>query len=82
MNKEVLNKVFINYPIDNVLLIEEENYCLFVISGMSESMPIEKWNHLENILTMLTKKEINFIAENQANLYFDNDYKSKGVVVK
>lgn len=82
INKDFLSSVFDNYDIKKVLLIHEDESYNFIISEMSTSLTLERWEYLENILKDITNKDINLIPFSQAEKIFDNASINKGLVIK
>ena len=82
ISKDILGQIFNNYGINKVLLIDMENSCSFLISEMSCSLNLDRWEYLENILMDLTKKIVNIIPISQAKKYFPEDLIAKGEVIK
>lgn len=82
INKNILSSIFDNYDIQKVVLIQKDETYNFIISNMSSSLTLERWEYLENILKDITKKSINIIPFPQAEKYFDSNLLNKGLVIK
>ena len=82
INENILSKIFEQNKINNVIMVEENNYLNFIISNMTSSLSLDKWEYLENILKDVTSKNINIITYNQALKNLGNDYIKKGVVIR
>ena len=81
INPEIFASVFKHHQINKVMLIEHNDCFNFLISDMSSSITLDRWEHLENILRDLTKKEINIIPYSQAIVFFNKEMLAKGVEV-
>lgn len=82
INKEILSSVFESYKINNVIVVEENNNLNFVISNMSVSISLDRWQYLENILKDITGKNINLLTCCQVKNNLGLDYLKKGVVIR
>ena len=82
INKNILSSIFESYKINNVILVEDNEKLHFIISNMSSSFNLDRWEYLENILKDVTGKSINIITYNQAIKHFDTNYLDKGLVIR
>ena len=82
INKDIIKSIFSNYEIDKVILVEEKDFFSFFIYSMKKSIPLERWNNLENILKEILHKEITLLPYNQALKVLGNEYFNKGVVIE
>ena len=62
INNAIIKSIFSNYCIEKVIFLEEENSNTFIICSMNESISLDRWNNLENVLTEYTKKKNILIA--------------------
>ena len=79
INTSVLSQVFNYHTIKEAVMIEKSKEILFLIKEMDESIDLNRWEHLENILTDLTGKQIILLPYD----YTSNYIKTKeGVTIK
>jgi len=81
INPDILSSVFKSHKIEKVILIEDDYKLNFIVSNMSTSFDIDKWEYLENILKDITHSNVNIIPFCQAVKYFDESYINKGMVI-
>jgi len=81
MNLNIIKSIFNNHSINKAIFIEERTFITYIIYDMSESLPLERWEHLEAILKEYTKKEVALLPYNQAITNLGSDYINKGVTI-
>ena len=81
INKDIIKSIFVNYHISKIIMIEEKDFYAFVIEKMSESIALDRWEQLENVLKDYTKKEISLIPYKQAYNQLGKKYLDKGVII-
>ena len=82
INKDIIKSIFINYHISKIIImIEENDFYAFVIGKMNESISLDRWEQLENVLKDYTNKEISLIPYNQAYNQLGKKYLDKGVII-
>ena len=81
INKSIIKSIFSNYHISKIIMIEEKNFYAFVIGKMNESISLDRWEQLENVLKDYTNKEISLIPYNQAYNQLGKKYLDKGVII-
>ena len=81
MNKSIMKSIFSNYHISKIIMIEEKNFYAFIIEKMNESISLDRWEQLENVLKDYTKKEISLIPYMQAYNQLGKKYLDKGVII-
>ena len=79
ISKKILSSVFENYNIKSVILLESKTTCNFLISGMSTSISLERWEYLENILRDLTKKDVAITSLDYCKRHVNIE---EGIVIK
>lgn len=82
INKNIIKSIFENHSIYKVIFIEEKEFISFIICNMNESIELNKWNNLENILTEYLKKDVCLLPLSQALEYLGKDYIDKGEVIQ
>lgn len=78
MNTSLLYNIFKTHGIEKVSFIETDDNYLFLLEEMNTNLPLQRWEHLENILIDIIKKDIYLLPIEQANKYLDT---SKKVVI-
>ena len=79
--KDIIKSIFNNHEINKVTMIEENDSCTFIIHSMTNSIPLERWENLENLLKYVIKKEIYLCSYPQAITYFQKEFINKGVII-
>lgn len=82
IDKKVIKSIFSNYSISEVIFIKENSFCSFIICSMKESISLDRWDNLENILKEYTSMDISLTPLEQALKYLSKEYLSKGVIIK
>lgn len=76
-----LQSVFSSYKINSVVLVENESSIDFIISNMENSISLDNWENLENVLKDVYKKNINLLTKEQCLKYLGKDFLNKGVTI-
>lgn len=76
-----LQSVFSSYKINSVVLVENESSMDFIISNMENSISLDNWENLENVLKDIYKKNINLLTKEQCLKYLGKDFLNKGVTI-
>lgn len=81
INTNIIKSMFKNYHMNKVIMIEEKDFYAFIIGSMPESISIDRWEQLENILKDYTKKDVSLIPYKQACNQLGKKYLDKGVII-
>lgn len=79
IDTKILLSVFEKHGINSVLLIPSENRNIFLIKEMPSSICLNRWEHLENILKDICKKDCDILSHEYASNYINIE---KGVVIE
>lgn len=82
LNNNFIKSIINTYGIKKVSIIEGITTLDVIIHSMKDSLPLEKWNLIENVLNDATNKTINLITYNQAIKHLGESYISKGQVIQ
>ena len=82
IEKKILKSIFNNYFINKVIYIEEDNSILFLICSMNDSISLERWENLENVLHEYLNKKINLLPFVQASKFIQENYLKKGEIIQ
>lgn len=75
----LLYSVFDKHSVDSVSYIKDGDTFIFLIKEMSNSISLERWEHLEQILKDILKVDISILSYEYAKNYIDT---SKAKVIK
>ena len=68
---EIFASVFKSHGIEKVLLVQAKNRNIFLIQEMSSSIPLNRWEHLENILKDICQSECDILSYDCASKYIN-----------
>ena len=75
MNTALLHSIFKAHGIEKVSFIKTDDNYIFLLEEMNTSIPLQRWEHLENILMDVIKENISLLPIEQAKKYFDTNKK-------
>lgn len=81
ITRKGLRSIFESYGISHVKLINNLNEYDFIISGMNNSMSLNNWQNLENILKDILGENVEIMTEAQALKYLKKDYFAKEEII-
>ena len=82
INIGIIKSILSNYSISEFIFLEEKDFDSIIICSMKESIPLERWNNLENILKEYLQKEISILPLSQAKKTLSDNQLNKGVWIK
>lgn len=79
INTNLLVSIFEAHKVDSVYYLKDNEDFIFLIKKMDSSIPLERWEHLENVLKDVTKTNVSILSYDYAKMYIDT---SKAMVIK